>query len=997
VIAPSWDASDWSSQGWSRLAAAATAYSVTPRVQNCARGIEDALGPAGTERGVVAHVTPTSLEDWQQRLAERFSTLRTERDAVRPGSPIFALEHGLSIDHELPQLQLAVRRVVEGPRLPRSLGLPFVVYAAEVGYGYQGDEFWPVFEAATPKWTSHGIDYARRFIRHRFEEFADIYGGAHISGRWALWFKNIAWPITHAVLPTDLQRHLARLLYDYRTALTADLLDDYEVLGERLARRSLDTSARFRKFAENTELLGLVAAALLVGEEEHTPLLTSEVLQRIVRDLSKERQAGAWLLDAKRAAVRIRRRGWMPRSAGGGTPQPAREEAAQRIEATLSLRRSADGWRGYVIIPSHESLARRVPSVQSDLERTRYRVHGVRGMQSLGALMYDRGPMPFERWPPADGQSLVELEDSAASQAIGLLADHCRLPPGPWLFRMSEPGVAVEVRTRTVRPGADYVLVSRDHSQVDGVGWHDLPLATAEACAIGFHVPTVVDQTAIDGLLSVGISVAPEVSIRPAGLIPAAWDGEGAAAWSAGESPLLAIQSSHAVSRCIVSTDVEAKDFAWPDDSDTAFIQVGDLPPGSQMLEVALLDEQGAPLTHGSFTVQVREPVDSSSSASARQGLQLRSFPPHPSLNDLWSGASNLEVTGPPDERVQFEIVLTSLGGGTPLSRTSFSSLLPVTEQRSAQLLRSAQGSNKLDEVLGDSEEMVVRVTHAALGSSEVRAGRPFEPLRWATGRDRAGPYARLINHAAERPAIQYSPPDHPATVEAISYDDEEVLRLERGGLIVATCGDLEAAVVVPPRVRGDFDALRLLNVRPTLQTGPRTAESVRGCISLARRWGGVAVPADATAAHVQKRVLDAIRSRLGGLIGGQYWWEVEHQLLNGAAPSADLLLSGIGHGRDERRIAHDLLNLRRSKNADQSEVADTYVDAVATQCRWLDHSITGLVARLARAPEALDERDPRVVDAIQATLDRPASFRLARLLVVSESIDFSTDGSGRP
>jgi len=941
-------------------------------------------------------VTSPSLEDWQHRLAHRFANLRAARDAIRPGSPLFALEHGLSLDGELPELQAAVRRAVLGFRLPRSTGLPFVVYAAEVGYGYRGDEFWPVFEEATPNWTSHGIDYARRFIRHRFEEFADTYGGARISGRWALWFKNIAWPITHAVLPTDLQRHLARLLYDYRTALTADLLVDYEALGARLARRSHDTSARFRKFAENTELLGLVAVALLVGEEEDTPLLTSEVLHRIVGDLSKERQAGAWLLDAKRAAVRIRRKGWMPRSPGG-IPRPDHEEPAARIEAVLSLRRTVDGWKAYVAIPSHESLARRVPTVRSQLERTRYKVHGVPGTQSLGALMYDRGPMPFERWPSGDGQSLVELADSAATQAIGLLADHCRLPPGPWLFRMSEPGIAVEVRTRTVRPGADYVLVSRDRSHVDAVGWHHLPLATAEASAISFHVLPVVDQATIDGLLSVGVSVAPEVSVRPAGLIPAAWDGEGAAAWSAGESPLLAIRSSHAVSRCMVSTDIEAKDFAWPDDSHTAFIQVADLPPGSQVLEVALLDEQGAPLTHGSFSVQVREPVDSSSSASARQGLQVRCFPPHPSLNDLWSGASNLEVAGPHGERVQFEIVLTSLGGGAPLSRASFSSLLPVTEERWAQLLRGAQGNNQLDAVLGESEEMVIRVSHAALGSSEVRAGRPFEPLRWTTGHDRVGPYARLINHSAERPVIHYFPPDHPAAVEPMSYDDEEVLRLERGGLIFATCGDLEAAVVVPPRVSGGLDALRLLNVRPSIQTGPRTGQSVLGCIALARKWGGLAVAADATAAHVQMRVLDAIRSRLGGLIGGRYWWDVEHQLLDGAVPNVDLLLSGIGRGGDERRIARELLNRRRSKSADQSEVMDAYVEAVATQCRWLDPSIADFVARLARAPEALDERDRRVVDAIQATLDRPASFRLARLVVVSESIDFSTDGSGCP
>lgn len=405
-------------------------------------------------------MTTPSLAAWQERLEAHFSELRAQRDAVRPGCPLFALEHGLSLDEELPQLQLAVRRAVEGPELPRSAGLPFVVYAAEVGYRYRGDEFWPAFKEATPRWTSHGIDYARRFIRHRFEEFADAYAGARISGRWALWFKNIAWPITHAVLPTDLQRHLARLLYDYRTALSADLLDDHAALGERLARRSHDTSARFRKFAEKTELLRLVAAALLVGEDEETPLLTSAVLQRIVADLSKERQAGAWLLDAKRAAVRIRRKGWMRGASTGGAPRPAPAEASRQIEASLSLRRTGDGWKGYVLIPSHESLARRVPSVRPELQRTRYRVRGVVGPSPRSP---DVRPGPdatrtvaYGRGPDA-GRDRRLLRDPGGEPGRRPLSASAR----PWLFRCSEPGVALEVRTRVVRPGADYILVSR--------------------------------------------------------------------------------------------------------------------------------------------------------------------------------------------------------------------------------------------------------------------------------------------------------------------------------------------------------------------------------------------------------------------------------------------------------------------------------------------------------------------------------------------------------
>jgi hypothetical protein len=938
-------------------------------------------------------VTAPSLAAWQERLGGHFADLRAQRDAVRPGSPLFALEHGLSLDDELPQLQLAVRRAVEGPRLPQSVGLPFVVYAAEVGYGYRGDEFWPVFEQATPRWTSHGIDDARRFIRHRFEEFADAYAGARISGRWALWFKNIAWPITHAVLPTDLQRHLARLLYDYRNALTADLLDDHAALGERLALRSQDTSARFRKFAENTELLGLVAASLLVGEDEETPLLTSAVLQRIVADLSKERQAGAWLLDAKRAAVRIRRKGWMRGTSAAVAPQPAPSEASRPIEASLSLRRTGDGWKGYVLIPSHASLARRVPSVRPELEGTRYRVPGVRGTQSTGALMYDRGPMPLEQWPPSEGQTLVEIEDASATHAVSLVADHCRLPNAPWLFRCSDPGVAVEVRTRVVRPGAEYILISRTPFEIEGVAFERLGLATEGVHGIAFAVPSIVEPAARDGLLAIGISIAPEIGIRPAGLVPAAWDGEGTAEWNAGESPMLAIRSSYAVSRCIVSTETEAREFDWPPDSDSAFVQITDLSPGRQVLEIALLGHDGAPVTHGTFSVRVREPVDSSTSASARQGLQLLSFPPNPALIDLWSGSSSLEVTGPSDERVQFEVVMTSLGGGKPLSRATFSSRLPVSEARWSELLRGVQGSNQLDSVVGDAEEMVVRVSHAALGSSELRAGRPFEPLRWTAGQDRVGPFARLINHTAERPVITSFPLDHPATSEPISYAEGDILRLERGGLILATCGELQAAIVLPPHISGGLDALQRLNVRPSLQTGPRTVDSVRSCISLAGLWGRTAVPADASAAHLQKRVLDAIRSRLGGLIGGKYWWDVEHHLLDGDASTSALLFSGVGNSGEERRIAEDLVDRCRAQMASESSAGNLYVDAIANEHRWLPHSIAGVIARLARAPETLDADDGHVIEAIEAALKRPATFRLARLLVASESIDVDAGG----
>lgn len=618
-------------------------------------------------------------------------------------------------------------------------------------------------------------------------------------------------------------------------------------------------------------------------------------------------------------------------------------------------------------------------------------------MQSRGALLYDRGPMPFEQWPAVEGRSLIQLETTSTSSSPGgLLADHCRMPVGPWLFRITEPGVAAHVRTRTVRPGLDYLLVTRDGDQVPGVKNREVQLATRDAAAISFRVPSVVDQELSEGLFSVGLSVAPEVSVSPAGLVPAAWDGDGIAEWPAGESPLLAIRSSRAVSRCIVSTDADAREAPWPEGTDTLILRVDDLVPGTHVLDVVLLDEHGSPISQGRLVVVLREPVDSASSASARQGLQVRCFPPHPTLRDLWSGSSRLEASGPEGERARFEVLMTSLGAAAPLARAGFSSQLPVGEDRWSELLRGAQGDPGLGAVFGDTEEMIVRVAHEDLGTSEVRASRPFEPLRWSTGHDKRGPYARLINHTAIPPSFTYFPPEHPAAAEDVHIDPEDELRFERGGLVVARCGELQAGTILPPHVSGGLDALRLLNVRPTLQTGPRTVVSVRRCISLARLWGEVATAADATAEGVQRRVLEAICSRLGGLISGQHWWNVEHQLLDGASPTAALVMEGIGRGADERRIAQSLLDRRRIDGADERSLGDDYVAAVSTHCRWVAPDIAGLIARLACAPETLDEDDDRVISAVQSSLDRPALFRLARLVVISGSINVANDRSRR-
>lgn len=928
-----------------------------------------------------------SLSDWHARLDEHFLSLRAERDDLALGSPLFALEHGLDLEAELPDLQDAVRASVSDGRLPRDSWLPFVVYAAEVGYRYEGEEYWPVFQAETPNWKRLGQSRARLYIRERYEQFAETYGGAIPSGPWAEWFKNIAWPITHAVLPHDLQRHLARLLYDYRRALTNRLLEDHDALGERLALRSFDTSARFRKFAENTPLLGLVAASLLLGDDEDTGLLSRPTLHRIVVDLNHERRAAAWLRDAKKAAVRVRRRGFLPgrsSTSGGARSAPSEETEWAALELELSVRRGGDGWCAYLTMPSHASLAHRFPAVREELERVRYRVRGVDRVQPRGALIERRGPLAITAWPESN-KSVLDVEDGSARLAQ-LLVDSCRFPPGPWLFHLREPGEGGEVRTNAVRPGNQYILLRSEDGEVLPAGMCEpVALQTEGVAGCLLRVPDRLDASLIEALRQLGVGVAADVTVSPAGLVPASWDGEGRASWPAGESPIIGVRSSRSVTTCVVATDVEIAELPWPQDSDVLFVQLSDLTAARCEVAVALLDgEQRETIAEGRLELEVLDPTDSASVVGARQALQVRSYPARPTLDELWTGDAAVVADGPHGEKVQFTITLMTRGGREALRSAGFSSALPIDESRWRDLFRGAQGSTEFSRAYDDAEEVVVSAAHPDLGMTRLRAERPFVPLRWCVGSDRDGPFARLIDHIGSSDlAIEFYDVRRPGQAEPPEIDDEERVRTSNGGLVVARAGELRAAAVLPPHISGGFESLQKLKVRPTLQTGPRTPESVRRMIELSHSWTRAAIPADAGAAQLQSRVNSAIVARLGGMIGGDRWWEIEHAVLDEGTPTCKQLVDAVGGGHAGREAALELLQFSRGMSAAPGETIAAFATVLTGEAQGLADPLL----RLASLPGSLPVDDGQTTLAIEVAMESPLVFRLARLFVLTLTI----------
>ena len=311
-----------------------------------------------------------SLSVLEQRLEAHFDELRRVRDDQAGANyPVFALEHGLG-ELELALLANCVKDAIARRHLPTVTSLPFVVYAAEFGYGYAGDEYWQTFSQRTPGWSA--IE-DRDFVRRAFQRFAEKYRGAVPSGPWARQFSIICWPITHAVLPMDLQHQLVQLIFEYRTGLTSELLADPPSLGRRLAARSNHASSRFRYFAQNTALLGQVAAALLAPENESSPFLEDATLERIVASLSKHHSAREWLRDAKQTANRVRTAGFRrrPQSAVPTSDEPRSDRLPRAADPGVFVQLSERGWTTHLQLPDLSLLSEQLPELHEHLRNLR--------------------------------------------------------------------------------------------------------------------------------------------------------------------------------------------------------------------------------------------------------------------------------------------------------------------------------------------------------------------------------------------------------------------------------------------------------------------------------------------------------------------------------------------------------------------------------------------------------------------------------------------------
>ena len=708
------------------------------------------------------------LSVMHEGLAAHFYDLRGRRDALGNGAPVFALEHGLS-DAEIAALESAVRSAVRHQDFPAEAWLSLVVYAAELGYRYSGDEYWQTFETQTPGW---GQSANRQCIRSVFEKFSDSFEGARPSGAWANWFSIISWPITHAVLPTDLQRQFARLLSDCGTALTTDLLADPAALGLKLAARAGHYSKRFQSFAQNTGLLGQVAAALLADDDEESPYLLNSTLRRITRSLSTERQARKWLQDARWSARQVRAHGFQPAEHRPAGPAISRPTGVAGVTGPLlSLRRGPDGWAAWLSLPDLSVLAERQPGVQDELGRLRPLVAGAsRAALPRGQLLFPGQPVKLAAWPDA-GAPLIQLEGGQLG-TNALLAAECALPRGPWVFRLRDRELATEVRGKIVHPEGCYVLLRRDAINPSCLpGWTtSISCRTGGIHAYDVRVPPVIDDGHAAEARFLGIAIQADVSIRPAGVVAADWDGEGTAGWLSGEHVILAVRTTRSTSHCIFEIGRARHALEWPTGMDEIFVTVAGLNTGAHEARVSLVaTEGGKPTARGTFVIIVRDPWSRPLGGTLREGLALIASPATPTLPEVWDGRADVQIVGPPGIRARAEIALADHHHRVIASQ-DFLVKIPLDVQgwRSFAATRLRE-SPALRHAYDAAESCVITVSDHRLGVAELRCEREFAALRWIVGIHHDDPFAQLIDNtndsAATLSLFAFSAPDQAALI----------------------------------------------------------------------------------------------------------------------------------------------------------------------------------------------------------------------------------------
>ena len=921
-----------------------------------------------------------TLNDWQQKLESHFSQLHRRRLNHPGANPVlYALEHGLN-EGDVAELSQQIHEWSKFTGPAHRHFLAWAVYSAEIGYQYSGEEYWTTFCRLTPNWQDS--QNSRDHIRSAFEEFHRKFNATKPQGPWAGKFTIICWPITHAILPKDLQRELAYVLYELRGSFTPQLLHSPDLLGQRIEGAALNSGSRFREFAENHVLAGQIATALLLSEEDkEEALILSSTLDRIAADLDKNQRSRDWLGDARRRANQIRIRGLLRStdddptelvSATGSILTPLQKEILELgLEPKLFLRRTGpDSWTVQIELPDLTSLIQRFPGLRAVVAGQRCTIAGTeRSPLHPGTLLYGRQVVALSRWPSSE-ELLINFEGLDPDLKY-LLTMECLLRPGPrWLFKVSSDGAtAAHVKTGIVQPGCSYILISRNASDL---GSPTLHCATAAVSCDGIsatrlNVPDVLSKLYADELRDLSLATASEVQVAPVGLPAAKWDDLGTAEWLSTDQPIIRISAdfeAHGVLLNLVGPSPAKVELGgvttWP-----LLIDLGELNSGVYNLHVVVVRPGHSNHIFGRLQFTVREPKAWTGSIPSATPFSVRVSPATPSLEEIWEKQATVELQGPSDRRVEAEIKFYSSSSPEPiLARTIGSVVLPYPQPRWSDLWIAMTNDRKIQNAYDASTECELIFHCEELGRFALRACRESSPVRWIVKQENNGYFLRLalLDEQTETSLAHY-PFRSPAESSAMSEDPITGFRVaEGGGLFAAVTEKYRTAIIVPPAIH----SLKWLSAVVSIPQAAPSEAALDQHLRALELWATARAAGSPFAAERKAAAVSALLHEIVRVLCGNEWSRFEHEYSRGAIAITDLknFISPAKHNPIAREI---VLQQQQLKASAPKEVVESLYQLT---CSFLDLPV------FSGGPNHGANRQQWVTEFVYRLFSAPASTR---------------------
>ena len=946
-----------------------------------------------------------TLNEWQGKLTAYFAELRSTLNASGNPRPIFALEHNLS-PAELMELTVCLRDHTNSSGPAARHYHAWSVYAAEIGYRFKGDEYWQTFGEGLPNWK----DVDRDCIKDAFYDFKRAFRGATPTGDWARNFTIICWPITHAVLPMDLQRHLANLLYEVRGAFTPDLLNNTSALGRLIAANSEGKSDRFRKFTEEYDLVGRIALALLSPESEAAAgLLASHTLNRIARDLQAEQNAHAWLSAARQRASTVKMSGLKTRTTVLGfplpeTPEPDAQPSEQAPQERLELIIKQTGDETWSVVVRMPNLAH-VESSNSMYQRafTSQRSYIDDSGKSHFAPRYftiNHQDVVLRRWPEPS-RSIIRFEPSPFGLSA-LLDNICSLPTlSSALFRLRDDGTGVYVKSKVLRPGESYVLI-RKGAFASGTYLRESKRVSVDCsglAAILLDVPNRISDPYREAVTTLGLTITLALTVRPAGYPPTFWNGEGEVKWSENSPKILAVTSTVQVKGLALNLSGNGQYQiiqANMDGYGPVYVDLETVKAGQYVLtlaaQVGSVEEK---VVTGTATVSIIPNDDLVLSPQSAQGFSILATPTLPTFDELWAGAAKINIFGPRDSQLKSHLSFFSdPSGRTPplLTHSLGKVVLPVDESDWTTIFERVKKDKRITAAQEDAVSCRLTWRSAELGESFLHFEREFVPFRWSVRTRNTYHKVRLIQNDSSRQlqlekATFTAPAVFTPLVLSAKLDFEQA---DEGGLFVARSeGSAASVILTSPAVTG-FSALK----PPTearLPTAKDGESLLRLCEALGL-WTGAQFADDPFLRVKRRAAVRMLRTALLESICGGLWTAAETALEQGRLRVSNIC-GMIGPAKDykfHRSVSEAIAGVSMMTDGELTKAVVAFAQSYhlirgSHTEDVLQHDLVGAFASLLRTGTATENSWVRLtVAACQIAMIEPDLMRLMRLFLLA-------------